>query len=135
MHQAGICNTVALTGTAATEHQIAALKRLAPTVVLMLDAEEAGEQATIRAGALAQRAGMTALVASLPHGIDPAAYVRRNGADASRELVVCAQALARFRVSRNVEQADLSTAEGKDHLLGALRHVFADIPSAPSERT
>ena len=71
MHQAGICNTVALMGTAATEHQIAALKRLAPSVVLMLDGDEAGGQATIRAGALAQRAGMTTLVASLPDGGDP----------------------------------------------------------------
>ena len=93
MHQAGICNTVALMGTAATEHQIAALKRLAPTVVLMLDGDEAGGQAVLRAGALAQRAGMTALVASLPDGSDPAAFVQRHGPVAAHELVVRAHAL------------------------------------------
>ena len=45
MHQAGIVNTVALMGTAVSEHQIAALKRLAPTAVLMLDGDEAATQA------------------------------------------------------------------------------------------
>lgn len=45
LHQAGICNTVALMGAAATEHQVVALKRPAPTVVLMLDGDDAGGQA------------------------------------------------------------------------------------------
>ncbi|MCA1701081.1 MAG: toprim domain-containing protein, partial [Actinobacteria bacterium] len=44
MHQAGILNTVALMGTAVTDKQVAALKRLAPTVVLMLDGDDAGAQ-------------------------------------------------------------------------------------------
>jgi len=42
MDQAGITNTVGLMGTAVSEQQIAALKRLAPTVVLMLDGDDAG---------------------------------------------------------------------------------------------
>lgn len=42
MHQAGILNAVALMGTAVTDKQVATLKRLAPTVVLMLDGDDAG---------------------------------------------------------------------------------------------
>ena len=128
MHQAGICNTVALMGTATTEHQIAALKRLAPTVVLMLDADEAGGQAAVRAGALGQRAGMTPLVASLPDGSDPAAFVQRHGADAAHELVARAHAFARAQVRLHLEHADTTTAEGKDRAVAELRDVFADIP-------
>jgi DNA primase len=128
MHQAGIVNTVALMGTAVSEHQIAALKRLAPTVVLMLDGDEAGAQATLRAGALAATAGLEVLVASLPSDSDPAALVQRHGADAAREVVAHAGAFARFRVQRQIECSDLSTAEAKDRLVGELREVFIDIP-------
>lgn len=128
MHQAGICNTVALMGTAATDHQIAALTHLAPTVVLMLDGDEAGGRAILRTGALAQRADMTALVASLPEGSDPAALVKRQGADAAHELVGRAHAFARAQVQLHLERADTATAERKDRVVAELRDVFADIP-------
>ena len=130
MHQAGIVNTVALMGTAISEQQIAALKRLATTVVLMLDGDDAGAQAILRAGALARAAGLEVLVASLPADVDPAALVQRDGAAAASELVAAAIAFARFHVLHHVERADLSTAEGKDRLVGELRDVFADIPSS-----
>jgi len=128
MHQTGIASTVALMGTAVSEHQVAALKRLAPTAVLMLDGDEAGAQATLRAGALAATAGLEVLVASLPSDSDPAALVQRHGADAAREVVAHAGAFARFRVQRQIERSDLSTAEAKDRLVGELRDVFIDIP-------
>jgi len=128
MHQAGIVNTVALMGTAASEQQIAMLKRLAPTVVLMLDGDDAGAQAILRAGALARPAGLEVLVASLPAESDPA--VQQQGGDVVRELVAAAFAFARFRVLHHVERADVSSAEGKDRLLSELRDVFADIPSS-----
>ena len=128
MHQAGIVNTVALMGTAVSEHQIAAIKRLAPTAVLMLDGDEAGTQAILRAGALAELAGLEILVVSVPSGSDPAALVQRHGAEAAREVVAHPGAFARFRVQRQIERSDLSTAEAKDRLVGELREVFIDIP-------
>lgn len=130
MHQAGIVNTVALMGTAVSEPQIYALKRLAPTVVLMLDGDDAGAQATDRAGALARPAGLETLVVALPSGADPAALVQRDGAAAVRERVARPIAFARFRVEYHVARADVSTAEGKDRLVRELRDVFASIPSS-----
>ncbi|MEJ7785896.1 MAG: DNA primase [Solirubrobacteraceae bacterium] len=128
MHQAEIVNTVALMGTAVSEQQIAALKRLAPTVVLMLDGDEAGIEAILRTDALAVRTGLEVLVASMPSGGDPAALVQRRGAEVAREVVAHAGAFARFRVQRQIECSDLSTAEAKDRLVGELREVFIDIP-------
>lgn len=87
MHQAGLRNTVALMGTAITEHQIALLSRLAPTLLLMLDGDPSGQQAASRAGSLAHSAGMTARIATLPSDTDPAALVQHYGASAARELV------------------------------------------------
>lgn len=130
MHQAGIVNTVALMGTAASEQQIGMLKRLAPTVVLMLDGDDAGAQAILRAGALARPAGLEVLVVPLPADSDPATLLQRQGADVVRESVAAAMAFARFRVLQQVERADLKTAEGKDRLVSELRDVFVDIPSS-----
>jgi DNA primase len=130
MHQAGMVNTVALMGTAASEHQIAILKRLAPTVVLMLDGDDAGAQAILRTGGLARHIGLEVLVAPVPPACDPATLLQRGGPDVAGELVAAAIAFARFRVLYHVERSELTTAEGKDRLVGELRDVFADIPSS-----
>ena len=130
MHQAGVVNTVALMGTAVSEQQVAMLKRMAPAVVLMLDGDDAGAQAILRAGVLARRRGLEVLVAALPADSDPAALVQRDGSDAARGLVADASAFARFHVQHHVDRVDVSTAEGKDSLVNELRDVFADIPSS-----
>jgi DNA primase len=130
MHQAGIENTVALMGTSVSEHQVAGLKCLAPTVVLMFDGDQAGNQAILRAGALAAPTGLEVLVASLPSGSDPAAMVQRQGAETAREVVAHARAFTRFRVQHHIERSDLSTAEAKDRIVAELRDIFIDIPSS-----
>ena len=130
MHQGGIDNTVSLMGTAISETQIAALRRLATTVVLMLDGDDAGVDAMLRAGVLAERIGLKVLVVSLPVDSDPAALLGTHGADAARALVDDACAFARFRVQYHINRAELRTAEDKDRLVDGLRHVFADVPSS-----
>jgi len=130
MHQAGLQNTVALMGTAITEQQVALLKRLAPTIVLLLDGDDAGAQAVLRAGALAQSSGLEVLVAELPADNDPAGVIAHHGADAARALVADARAFARWRVQSHIADADVSGAEAKDRLIGELRDIFAEIPSS-----
>ncbi len=123
-----------LMGTSITEHQIARLKQLAPTAVLMLDGDDAGAAAILRAGVLARPLGLEVLVATLPADTDPADLLQREGAPAVRELVADAGAFARFRVQHHLERADIGTAEAKDRLIHELRDVFADIqPSAVRE--
>ena len=129
MHQAGIVHTVALMGTAMTEHQAAMLKRLANTVVLMFDADEAGAQALLRAGELAGAVGLVVRVASPPSGSDPASWAKDDGAGVLRE-VERAQAFARTLVAHHLERAELSSAEEKDRVVDELRGVFADIPAS-----
>lgn len=134
MHQAGIVNTVALMGTSITERQITRLKQFAPTAVLMLDGDDAGAAAVLRAGVLARPLGLDVLVATLPADTDPADLLQRESAAAVRELVADAGAFARFRVQHHLERADIGTAEAKDRLIDELRDVFADIqPSAVRE--
>ena len=122
MHQAGIVNTVALMGTAISELQIAVLKRLAGTVVLMLSGNDAAAKAILRAGVLARAAGFEVLVASLPADIDPAADLP----DDDHELVSFITRLPTVRAgsSTPVGSARVETATARDRPANGILRAF-----------
>jgi DNA primase len=128
LHQAGLRNTVGLMGTALTPEQVAELARLAPVVALALDADSAGQEAMLRAAKVAAGRRLELRVVPLPPGADPADLVQAEGGAAMRALVDAAKPFVRFRVERELDRADLTTAEGKDRAIDALRPVFAALP-------
>jgi DNA primase len=130
MHQAGLRNTVGLMGTALTEEQVGELARLAPTVMLALDADSAGQEAMLRAERVARRRNLALRVVALPPGSDPADLVRDEGPRAMAARVEASVPFVRFRVEQALGAGDLSSAEGKDAVIGALRPVFGEIPSS-----
>jgi DNA primase len=128
MHQAGLRHTVGLMGTALTEEQVAELARMAPTVLLALDADAAGQEAMLRGARVAARRNLALRVVPLPAGSDPADLVAAEGPRAMAERVDASVPFVRFRVERELGAGDLTSAEGKDAVIGALRPVFAQIP-------
>jgi DNA primase len=127
MHQAGLRHTVGLMGTAATEEQVGELARLAPTVLLALDADAAGQEAMLRAARVAARRNLALRVVALPVGSDPADLVAAEGARAMGERVEASVPFVRFRVERELGGGDLSSAEGKDAAIAALRPVYKEV--------
>lgn len=77
-HQAGYTNTVAVSGTALTNHQVGLLQRLSNKAVLALDADRAGVAAVKRGAAIMLARGMDVKVARLPEGSDPADLVAED---------------------------------------------------------
>jgi DNA primase len=77
-HQHGYANVVASMGTALTERQVRLLKRFARDVVLALDADTAGQEATLRAVEYQEILGRDIRVALLPAGLDPDQAIRRQ---------------------------------------------------------
>jgi DNA primase len=77
-HQAGHKNTIASSGTALTTYHLEMIKRLAPTIVIAYDADNAGRNATFRAWKLALSHGLEVKIALLPNGIDPADAIGEN---------------------------------------------------------
>ncbi|MFA5842029.1 MAG: DNA primase, partial [Candidatus Paceibacterota bacterium] len=71
-HQAGVTNTVALSGTALTEDHLRMIKRFSDNLVLALDSDAAGFAASERAWRLAISLGLDVKAAKLPKGSDPA---------------------------------------------------------------
>jgi DNA primase len=130
LHQAGLRHTVGIMGTSLTEEQVRGLKRLAPVALLALDADDAGQEAMLRAQRVAAGLDLEIRVVPLPAGQDPADVVTASGAGEVERLVAESVPFARFRVQRALETGDLGDAEGKDRVLAALRPVFAELPAS-----
>ncbi|HXB16319.1 MAG TPA: DNA primase [Solirubrobacteraceae bacterium] len=131
MHQAGMANAVGLMGTALTGDQVGELARMAQTVLLALDADAAGQEAMLRASALASRRKLELRVVPLPAGADPAELIQREGPDAMAQAVSRSVPFVRFRVERELDSGDERSPEGRDRIIERLRPVFATLaPSA-----
>src|SRR5439155_618468 len=130
LHQAGMRNAVGLMGTALTGDQVGELARMAPTVLLALDADSSGQEAMLRASALAAKRKLELRVVELPAGTDPADLLQGEGADAMRALAGESVPFVRFRVERVLAEGDHASAEGRDRMLERLRPVFATLPAS-----
>jgi len=78
MHRAGAENTVATCGTALSDAQCTALKRITPRVTILRDSDPAGEKAALRDFEILIKNGLEALVCMLPDGMDPDEFVRAH---------------------------------------------------------
>ena len=80
MHQAGIENVVASSGTALTVEQIRLIKRFTPNITIIYDGDAAGIKASLRGIDLVLEEGMNVKVLLLPDGEDPDSYAKKMGA-------------------------------------------------------
>ena len=87
MHQCGIENVVANSGTALSEHQIHLLHRFTQNIVLLYDGDEAGIKAALRGTDMLLREGMNVKVMLLPDGDDPDSFARKHSADEFRQYI------------------------------------------------
>ena len=78
MHQLGIENVVASSGTALTENQIRMIKRFTDNVTIMYDGDSAGIHAALRGIDMFLRQGMNVRVVLLPDGDDPDSFARKH---------------------------------------------------------
>jgi DNA primase len=81
MHQAGIENVVASSGTALTPDQIRLINRLTKNITVLFDGDAAGLRASIRGIDLILEEGMNVKVCSFPDGDDPDSFARKNSYD------------------------------------------------------
>ena len=87
MHQAGIENVVASSGTALTSDQIRLIKRFTPNITIIYDGDEAGIKASLRGIDLVLEEGMNVKVLLLPEGEDPDSFAKKKGANDYLEYI------------------------------------------------
>ena len=80
MHQAGITNVVASSGTSLTPGQIRLIHRFTPNITVLYDGDAAGIKASIRGIDLLLEEGMNVKVVLLPDGEDPDSFAQNNNA-------------------------------------------------------
>ena len=146
LHQAGFDNAIATCGTALTPHQAQIIRKTAAKVVVCFDQDDAGKKATDRAIEILSQADVEVRVLRLPpvRGArgeilvdangkplkdDPDAFIRRNGADAFRQLLQKPPSDTEYKLSSIKSAFDLNTDDGRIGYLKEAAKYLAGIPS------
>ena len=87
MHQAGIENVVASSGTALTIEQIRLIKRFSGNITIIYDGDEAGIKASFRGIDMILEEGMNVKVVMLPDGEDPDSFAREHSSSEFLEFI------------------------------------------------
>ena len=87
MHQCGIENVVANSGTALSQHQIKLLRRFTQNITLLYDGDEAGIHAAMRGTDMLLAEGMNLKVLLLPDGDDPDSFSRKHSAQELKDYI------------------------------------------------
>ena len=137
-HQEGFDNVVASMGTALTENQVAEIRRLTNDITMALDADVAGQQATLRSLEsswqvfqvhVVGKVGTTSIlqgretpdlkIAVMPAGQDPDDVIHRSPEEWTR-IVEQGKPLIEYLLAALSAQSDVSTPDGKALVVGAV---------------
>lgn len=87
MHQAGIENTVASSGTSLTTEQIRLISRFTKNITILYDGDSAGIGAALRGTDMILEEGMNVRIVVLPQDEDPDSFVQKNPIEKVREYI------------------------------------------------
>ena len=87
MHQRGLTNVVASSGTALTPEQIRLVNRLTPNMTLLFDGDAAGLRASLRGVDLILEQGMNVRICAFPEGEDPDSFSRAQTLDQLKDYL------------------------------------------------
>ena len=128
-HQVGLSNFVGTLGTALGEDHLRGLRRLADRVVLVYDADAAGQSAADRALEFFLGSDFDLRVLTLPANLDPCDFLLDEGAEAFRAMVEQAADPLSYLLSRAGVRFELGTPEGSrraaEWILGLMNNIPA----------
>ncbi len=87
MHQSGVENVVASSGTSLTVEQVKLLRRFTDNVTVIYDGDDAGIKASLRGIDMILREGLSVRVVLLPDGEDPDSFARKHNATQLQEFI------------------------------------------------
>ncbi len=117
-HQAGIENTIAVSGTALTEEQLAMLRRYGKEMRFFFDMDEAGQKAARRSTELALSQDIEVSIVSIPEGKD-AADLAQEHPEAVREAIADPSPALKYFLTQILARFDIETPRGKKEALAA----------------
>ncbi len=126
--RAGLANVVASCGTSLAEPQVKLLGRFSRRIVVNYDPDAAGQAATERSLVLLLEKEFDVRVLALPGGADPDKFLKEQGAEAYRNLLVQSPPYLDYLISR-ARQMDRTTAAGKVAALNFLMPYVQRLPN------
>lgn len=120
-HLGGFKTAVASQGTAFTEEHARLLKRYADQVVIVLDADAAGQKAALRSAELLIAEGLAVSLAALPAGEDPDSLILKKGPESFAAVLKAVRTPMGFLIGLLQKREDIRSQEG---LLRATRAVL-----------
>ena len=125
LHQAGFKNVVAPLGTALTEEQIKLLAKLTKEIVLLFDADVAGQKATEKVINLFKGSGLSVCVVELPNTKDPDEFIKKNGAEAFKALLNSAVCDIEYKLLSAEKEIEINSDTSKLKYLTAAAEIIA----------
>ena len=128
LHQSGIENVVASSGTALTPDQIRLIRRLTQNITVLFDGDAAGLRASVRGIDLILEQGMNVKVVSFPEGEDPDSFAKSHSdAELKEYLDTAAQDFISFKVSLLMQEAKNDPVKKA----GLIRDIVTSISKIP----
>lgn len=124
--QAGIKNTVAVSGTALTSEQVNIIKRYTDKVKMCFDMDKAGEAATKKSIKLCLENDLIVEVVTLPEGKD-AAELAQKDPEKLKEAVKNSVDSLEYFFQKTLSRFDKATAEGKKNIAGEMLEILGHL--------
>lgn len=129
-HQAGLKNCIAVSGTALTPQHLRIIKRYSPNLVLAFDMDEAGNKATKKGVALAQKMEFNTKIIPLTDEKDPADIILHEGESKWRKMIETAKPVNEFYFELALKNKDVNLLEDKKKIIAELLPIFKKIGNA-----
>lgn len=110
LYQAGFKNVVASSGTSLTDEQVQLLSRFTKNVLVLFDADSAGEKAALRSIEILLKQNFEVKIISLPKGEDPDSFINKFGKEQFEEEISRAQNFFEYQTSQYEKQGAFEDA-------------------------
>lgn len=132
-HQAGITNAIGCLGTALTATHAKDLQHLCPNIILCLDGDNAGANATYKAMGILRDANMNVSVVRLTGAKDPDEFIKKFGKDQFLELLSNAMNYMEFILIDLAKKYDLGKNNEKNDYINEALKYFSSLSTASEQ--
>ncbi|SEB02770.1 DNA primase [Chitinophaga terrae (ex Kim and Jung 2007)] len=130
LHQAGVENVVASSGTSLTQDQLRLIKKYTNNLTILYDGDSAGVKAALRGLDMAVEEGLNVKLVLLPDKEDPDSYVQKIGAQAFREFIEeNKKDFVLFKLQLSMQEAGSDSAK-KSQLVNEIAETISKIDKA-----
>ena len=130
MHQLGITNVVASSGTSLTTEQIRLIHKFTGNVTIMYDGDSAGIHAALRGINMVLKEGMNVKIVLLPDGDDPDSYARKHTLEEVEAFIAAhEQDFIAFKTDLLLEEVGSDPLK-RANLINDIADTIAEIPDA-----